>query len=339
MYPKKAARKATATLAALLLAVVPVAAADELGDLWGDDSDVWDQGDWSYESPDETVSLRGSIGALGIEAREYVFNLAGSDDVLSLLIWQSLAPTASAEIKVTLPDDWTVKARARAALFGDSYMEDYDWLLPFRPSFAPGDWTHRSRHPNTILDWYLDGSLAIGKNVIVEPGITVNLNGGLKYTDVQWTARGGDFTYSIFGFRDTTGNFADVPGITYRQQLPVIFAGLDVGATDGQWTYNVDAKAGMTLFGLATDHHWLRDLRFLDRIKPTPMVSLHASVGYDFTDNFGVFLEGGIEKTFLGRADTEYYDIPSGTHLGTAADIGGAELGTISLSAGLEGSF
>jgi outer membrane protease len=338
MDAQKAALRGSVAIAALLLLALPATAGDMYGEMFGED-DSWNSGEWEYESEDETVSLRGSIGALGIEAKEYVFNLAGSSDVLSLLTWQSAAPTATAEIKVTLPDHWTIKGRASAALFGDSYMEDYDWLLPYRPSFAPDDWTDRSRHPNTNLDWYLDGSLAVGKDVLIEPGIKVNLNGGLKYTDVQWTARGGDFTYSVGGFRDTTGTFPDVPGITYRQQLPVIFLGADVEATDGQWTYRADAKAGMTLFGLATDNHWMRDLRFLDYIEPTPMVSLHASAAYDFTDNFSGFIEGGIEKMLRGRADTAYYDIPTDTYLGTSPDVGGAELGTISLSAGLKGSF
>ena len=43
--------------------------------------------DWSYVSHDKTIVLRGGFGALGIQADEYVFNLAGSPDTTSHLIW------------------------------------------------------------------------------------------------------------------------------------------------------------------------------------------------------------------------------------------------------------
>jgi outer membrane protease len=328
IVPGRSSVGVRAVAAGLLLAGSPATAADFYGE------------NWSYESPDKTIELRGGFGAIGIEAREYVYNLSGSEDVLSLLIWQSVAPMATIDIKANLPDEWTIKARARAAIAGDSYMEDYDWLLPHRPSFAFDDWTDRSQHPNTNLDWYLDGSIAVGKNLIVEPNATLNLNGGIKYTDVQWTAIGGSHVYSDLAFRDDVGTFADEPGITYRQQLPVLFAGLDVEATDGQWTYSADAQAGVVLFGLATDHHWMRDLRFLDIIHPTPVFAASATATYDFSDNLGVFLSGSVEKLMLARADTDTYDIPTGAKLGgTAPNVAGAELGTITLSAGLKGSF
>lgn len=320
-----------ATTGALLALCPPALAGD---DFYGEN--------WDYESADGAVELRGGFGAVGIEAREYVFNLPGSEDVLSLLVWQSVAPMATIDVKANLPDDWTVRARGRAAIAGDSYMEDYDWLTPFRPSFAFDDWTDRSQHPNTNLDWYLDASLAVGKNLIVEPNATVNVNGGIKYTDVQWAAIGGSYVYSVGGFRDTAGTFPDEPGITYRQQLPTLFAGVDAEFTDGPWTYSADAQAGVVLFGLATDHHWMRTppLRFLDYLRPTPIFSASASASYEFSDNLDVFLSGSMEKMMLARADGEMYDITTGAKLGgTIPDATGAEFGSLSLAAGLKGSF
>jgi outer membrane protease len=303
---------------------------------------------FTYESDDNFIELRGGFGAIGIEAQEHVFVQAGSGNHLSLLVWQSVAPMATIGVDVNLPDDWTVKARARAAMSGDSYMQDYDWFGPDFINYSFDNWTHRSQHPNTNLDWYLDASIAIGRNLIVEPNAKLNLNGGLRYTDVQWSAVGGSFVYSDFtvdnpgnNFHAYTGNFADVPAITYRQQLPVLFAGLDAEVSDGELTYRAEAQAGMTFMGLATDHHWMRTppLRFLDHIKPTPVVALSASATYDFSDNLGAFVEGSVEKVFMGRADAETYDHTTGALLSRTADTGGAELGTISLSAGIKGSF
>lgn len=301
---------------------------------------------YAYVSPDETVQLRGSIGVLAIEAREHVFPFAGSSDNLSLLIWQGVAPMATGEVLVRLPGNWTVAGKLRAAISGDSYMEDYDWFGPDFVSYGFDDWTHRSQHPNTALEWYFDGSLAIGRDLVFEDNIRVNLNGGFKYTDVQWTAVGGSYVYSDTtvdnpgnNYHAYTGSFADEPAITYRQQIPTLFAGLDVEASENGWTYGASAKAGMTLFGVATDDHWMRvpPRRFVDLLKPAPMVSLSASAGYELSDNLGLFFEGAVEKVFLGRADTEIFD--GGSYVGTSIDTGGAELGTLSLSAGLKGSF
>lgn len=310
-------------------------------DLWQDGENLYGGEDYYYASPDRTVELRGSIGVIGLEAREHVFPTAGSTDNLSLLIWQSAAPMATGDVRVRLPDDWTVSGRLRAAISGTSYMEDYDWTGAHFVSYDFDDWTHRSQHPDTNLDWYFDGSLAVGRDVMVEDAVRVNLNGGFKYTDVQWTARGGSYVYSVGGFRDTNGNLADTPAITYRQQLPTLFAGLDIEAVENGWTYGVSAKGGMTLFGLATDQHWMRvpPLRFIDSLQPAPMLSFAASAGYDLSDNLGVFFEGTVEKVFLGRADTEIYNNDTDALIATAPDAAGAELASVGLSAGLKGSF
>jgi outer membrane protease len=324
------------SVAAMLAAVAPASAQDSFGK------------DWRYVSADKAVELRGGIGAIGIEAREHVFAGSGSTNNLSLLIWQSVAPMANVELEVHLPDQWTVRARATAALFGSSYMEDYDWFGPDFVSYNFDDWTHRSQHPNTRLDWYLDASLAVGRDVIVEPGARVNINGGLKYTDVQWTAIGGSYVYSDTttdnpgnNFRAYPGTLPDDPAITYRQQLPVLFAGIDVEVTDGQWTYEAGGQAGVALFGLATDHHWMRTppLRFIDYLMPAPMLGATATASYALSGGLDFFVSGSVEKVFLARGDTEVYNNTTGALSSASSDTAGAELGTISLAAGLKGSF
>lgn len=331
-------------IAAALPALIAAGPA-QAQDFWGDSLGTSSHNSFSVYSDDHMVELRGGFGATAIEAREYVYNLAGSKNLTSMLVWQSVAPMASVGIDVNLPDDWTLKARARAALSGDSYMEDYDWFGPDFVDYAFDNWTHRSQHPNTNLDWFLDASLSIGRNLIVEPNARLNLNGGFKYIDVQWSAVGGSYVYSDStvdnagnNFRAYSGNFADIPAITYRQKLPVLFAGLDGEVTDGQWTYRAEGQAGLTFMAATADNHWMRDLLFIDRMKPSAVLSGSASVAYDFSDNLGAFLEGSIQRVFDNRADTEIYDA-SGTLIGSFADSGGADLGTISLTAGIKGSF
>jgi outer membrane protease len=301
--------------------------------------------DYTYQTDDQSVTLRGSIGVMGIEAKEWVYASAGSPNVLSYLNWQSVAPLASGEIGLRLGDGWTAKAEFKAALGGDSNMEDYDWFGPDFVSYNFDDWTHRSISPNTNLDWYLDGTFALGLDLVDEPDYRVNFSGGVKYTDVQWTASGGTYDYSGFpggavvGFRGNSGTLPDGPGITYRQQLPSLFGGVDVeGGSDG-WNYAVSAKSGFTLMGFASDDHWLRSLHFVDMLQPAPMLSASANIGYDFTPNFGVFVQGGIEKVFLSRGDTDVTNTSTGAYQGRSLDTAGGELGTINLSAGLKGSF
>lgn len=303
--------------------------------------------EWAYLSDDtnESLQIRGSFGAIGIEAREYVFATPGSTNTASQLIWQSAAPLATIEFDFVSADDWTIAARARGALLGMSYMEDYDWFGPDFVSYDFDDWTHRSQHTNTHLDWYLDASFALGRNLVVEPHSTVNLNAGLKYTDVQWTAIGGDYVYSGFigdapgGFRDDTGSFADEPGITYRQQLPALFAGLNAEVTSGEWTFDTGLQAGVVLLGVATDHHWLRDLKFVDHLAPAPMLNLEAGATYNVSDNLGLHMSAAIEKVFMARANTDEYDIPTDDLLNTYSDSAGAEFGSVSVSAGVTGRF
>ena len=302
--------------------------------------------DWAYMPEDNaSFEIRGSLGAIGIEAREHVFAGSGSSDNVSLLIWQSAAPLATVEVDFVLPGNWTIAAEARGALMGVSYMEDYDWFGPDFVSYDFDDWTHRSQHSNTSLDWYFDGSLAVGHNVVVEPYAKVNVNAGLKYTDVQWAAVGGTYVYSGFdgdapgGFRDNVGSFADEPGITYRQQLPALFAGIDAEVEDGNWTYATGLQAGVVLMGAATDHHWMRDLKFVDYLYPAPMVNLEMAATYSVSDNVGLHVSAAIEKMFLARADTEVSEISTGTPDGSYGNGAGAELGTISLSAGVTGRF
>ena len=331
---------ALGVMTALTLCGLPAAtvAAD-----YTDDWNGWEveYGDPTFEavSHDSTVELRGGFGVLGIEAREHVFAASGSTNNASLLVWQSLAPMGTLELKASLPEDFTFKAGLRAAIAGYGYMEDYDWIGPHFVSYDADDWTHRSRHSNTHLDWYFDGSVAVGRDVMVDPVAKLNVNLGVRYTDVQWTAIGGEYVYSDAAFRDDVGTFPDEPGITYRQQLPVLFAGLDAEATEGPWTFEGGVQGGVALLGLATDDHWMRvpPRRFYDYLQPSPVLAASGRLTYDATENLGFYVAGSVEKFFLARANTEIYD--DGAYVGSFTNAAGAELLTVSASAGLKGAF
>lgn len=278
------------------------------------------------------------IGVLGLEAHEYVFAATGGDDHISFLNWQSLAPVLNAGMNVAMPQGWTFAANAQAALSGDSHMADYDWTGSYFVDYSFDNWTHRSLHPNTSLDFYFNGSAAIGYNVVADGETTVNLNAGFKYIDSQWTAYDGTAVYSVGGFRDTSFQISG-KGITYRQQFPTFFVGADSEMAQGDWTFSLGAKAGVTLGAQAIDNHWLRDLRFEDHFYPAPVLAASAGAEYDLSQKMSVFLKGTVDKVFVQRGDTDEFTISTGAYKRTTANSSGADLLAGTLTAGVKGSF
>ena len=296
--------------------------------------------DQTQADPNQNFVLRGSVGIAGITANEHVYYFTSGPENLSLLKWESTAPIASVDAKARFGDAWTLRGHIDAAISGDSTMTDYDWL-GFSPSLNFDDWDHRSISPNTSLDWYLNGSIAVGRDLPISDALTVNFNGGFKYTDVQWTAKGGTFIYSNAGFRDTTGTIPNVNAVRYRQQLPTVFLGADASVKDGPWSLDTTTKAGLVVYGLSTDDHYLRVPPFyiLDTLTTATMVSADARLGYDISDHLGGFIEGSYEKMFSGHVPSTYYYMSNNQAYLHSDQVGGAELDVWSLKAGLKGQF
>jgi outer membrane protease len=287
------------------------------------------------ESADRSVTLSGGIGVLAIESREYVYRSAGSSDLLSLLIWQSTAPLLTTSLDVQLPSNWSFTASANVALAGNSHMEDYDWLLPIAGTPDMSNWSHQSVHPDTALDWYFNGSVQAAYTFEHDAGPDIRVFGGLEYTDVQWTGYGGTFNYA-----GVTGTFGPGRVITYRQQFPALMTGANAIFESGDWVFDVGAKAGVTFGAKATDDHWLRDIRFIENVYLAPVLGASAKATYAVSDNLDFFVGGQVDRIFLGRSDTNMFNIPTGAPLGgTAFDASGADLISANMKVGLSGSF
>lgn len=295
--------------------------------------------DQSAADPNSNFVLRGSVGIVSISALEKVYAFSTGEDYLSLLTWDSLAPIATGDLKVRFFDGWTLRGRIDAAIAGESNMVDYDWTS-FSPSHAMNDWDQRSISPNTSLDWYLDGELALGRDLPINEALTVNVNGGLSYTDVEWTANGGTYIYSnpTDGFRGDIGTLPDGPGIRYRQQLPAVFAGIDATVDDGPWNLEAGARVGMTFMASDVDHHYLRHIVFTDDLSLAQIYSANAKLGYDISDHLGAFIEADYSRMISGRGDETALDTNTGVATHYPGAIGG-ELQVASLKAGLKGRF
>jgi omptin len=281
-------------------------------------------------SADGTVVFRGSYGITAIEANELVY--VGRNKV-SQLIWQSQAvSTFTADVKVDL-DPFFLRATGTIGTGGDGHMRDYDWFIPDAP------WTHRSVHPDTRLTYYFAGTIETGHEVFSRDGTSVSLGGGVKYTDVKWSGWGGSYIYSGSGFRDLKGKFPDDDRvISYRQQWPVPFLGVNVSHSAGPWTFTGAFQGGMAIDGKATDDHWLRDLRFIDHVDTTPAVMISASAEYEFRAATAFYLSGAVDKIYRGRADTDMIDKISGQRA-RFPDGAGADFMSMTISLGLRGRF
>jgi len=297
--------------------------------------------DQSQADPGQNFVLRGGIGYGGITAHEHVYAGSSGAQNLSLLVWESTAPTANVDVKVRLPDAWTLRGHIDAAMLGDSTMTDYDWAGPYFAGYEPNNWTHRSISPNTSLDWYLKGDVAFGRDLPITDMLTVNVNGGIGYTDVQWTAMGGTFVYSTGGFRDDVGTLPGGPGVRYRQQLPTVFAGFDTFLNDGPWSMEAGAKAGLILYGQSVDHHYLRSppMYVTDNLTFGQVLSADVKLDYNITDHLGLYVAGSYDKMFAGHTMTDYRQISNNALLIHSDNIGGAELDAWSVTGGVKGYF
>ena len=292
--------------------------------------------DPSAADPNENFALRGSIGVASITANEKVFASTTGEALVSRLDWTSQAPIASLDARARFGDGWTLRGHLDAAAGGDSSMTDYDWLA----GYSEANWTHRSISPNTSLDWYLNGSAAVGRDFPINDAFSVNVNGGLKYSDMQWTAVGGSFIYSTGGgFRNDIGTFADSPVIRFHVRLPVAFAGVDTSIKDGRWSLDTTAKYGLTFLASDTDYHYLRDLRFEDQLNWAQDFTADARVGYAFNDHLSAFLEGSYERLLSGHGDTDQYLISTGAQTAHFTKDAGIDLQVATIKAGLKGNF
>jgi outer membrane protease len=282
----------------------------------------------------ERLRIKLEPGLLLMEANELVYN---GNFTVSRLIWQSMAPVLRGSIAASFDHGFSVEVEGSVAGYGRSYMEDYDWL---GGDDTPGNWTDRSQHPDTRLDHYASGSLALAYELSRTSDAVVRMHGGFKYTDLQWSAYGGSYVYSSGGFRDDVGDFPDDElSITYRQQIPEVFVGVDGEQRYGNVRLGGLLRGGLTFNSVMTDDHWMRNLRFYDHVKPAPTVALGADVGFALGPMAELFLAARYDRVFEQRADSHTHDGTTGERLSIVSDGGGGDLRQATLTLGLKGQF
>ena len=288
-------------------------------------------------STDGAFWVSGGVGVMSIEAHEHVYL---GDDKASQLDWNTdgiALYTLSAG--ADLGGDWHIKGTVDLGLGGDGHMVDYDWVPGAFIDQSMDGWSDRSIHPDTRLNYYVSGTLELGRTVFTDDRSTVSVGGGVKYTEVNWDAFGGSYIYSNGGVRNDVGDIpADVKGISYQQKIPTIFLGVDGSTRVDRLTLSGGVKGGLTPGIEDKDDHWLNSVRVFGDMYPAPVLMLNAALDYELTETASISVAGTYEHVFPTRGDTNSIDTTTGVAT-LYPNAAGASLQTMSLQLGFRGRF
>ncbi len=290
--------------------------------------------DGSLSGGSGNVTYFAGVGIANIKAGEYVYE---GDYKVSQLDWESKGvKTGTIGAQMELGYNWRIKGQIDVGLGGNGYMEDRDWMDP-----SNSDWTDQSLHDDTKLDRYINLLIEADRAVIDNGSSRVGLGGGIGYTNVKWTARGGSYIYSSSNssLYDTVGNFPDgEKGITYEQRIPTLFVSANAEQQIGKFKLSGRLRGGASLGMKGVDDHWMRDLRFTDEMKIAPMMGAAISADYQFMPSTAIYLAGDFQKIFKTRGDTKERDTVSGA-TASYEDSAAAEYQSLTISAGVKGTF
>lgn len=279
-----------------------------------------------------SVRYFAGIGMANIKAGEYVYS---GDYKVSQLDWESKGvKTGSIGAEVDIGYAWKLKGRVDVGLGGDGFMEDRDWL-----DTSYSGWTDQSLHPDTDLDRYVNVLLEAERALVDTSATRLGVGGGVGYTNVKWTARGGSYIYTDVTLHDTVGNFADgEKGITYEQRIPTLFLSANAEQKVGAFTVSGVLRGGASVGYKDVDDHWMRDLHFIERMNLAPMMGATVTADYQLLPSATVYVAGDFQKIFKTRGDMERRNTATGV-VTYFDDSAAADYESVTISAGIKGAF
>lgn len=227
-------------------------------------------------------SARLSLSLANVDADELVYEMDGRR--LSELNWSAKnVPMLGLGVSVT-PIRW-LKLNldySQNLTAGDGDMLNRDWVVPGL------DWTHQSTHPSTELQRVQ--SLDVNAEMaFLQWHRTLFLAAiGYRWDSLEWESRGGRFTYSWSGFRDTAGSIPEVASINYEQDFHAPYLALRVRHDWKQWTVNGRVQWSPFVSAKAKDVHHLRTLQIKDSFEHTTLYGLGLSVSHFPSSNLEI---------------------------------------------------
>jgi outer membrane protease len=293
-------------------------------------SGLSDEAGWQ----DENLSFGLSGGWLTGQSHELVYE---DGEKISELIWDlDHAFVLNADFSFRLLPALRLNAGASFGGHIDSHMEDYDWL---GLDYGVTDWTDRSTHEDTELDYFTRVDLNLQYDFLRMPVLTLGGLLGARVTGIQWSAYGGDYVYTsdpATSFRDEIGSFTDGEiGITYEQAWLVPYIGIAASLDMGDLRISASAVGSPLAYGTDDDVHWLRDLNFLDDLEPTNFLGAAAELTYRYGPQYQFFVNATAERYFRTSGDTTLIDITSGASAYYGGDVSGADHENFQISVGM----
>jgi outer membrane protease len=289
------------------------------------------------QSLDGKIRLSGSVGLMNIEANEIVYT---RNRELSHLIWESKGVTVfNSRLDMDATKDWTLSVSGNFGIGGDGHMVDYDWISPYYTSTDTNGWSDRSIHPDTRLDHYFKADVQARRAMWSDDANDIGMSGGVQYTQVQWTAWGGSYLYSVGGARNSPGTISDSSkAITFKQMTPVVYVGFDAKHISGAWTFSGNLQGGLTIGASAVDNHWLRNLEFTDNYQIAPIISATIGAEYQWSAQTSLYASARFDRVMTAHGNT----VQTNTSTGVSswfADSAGGDLVSANLSLGLKARF
>ena len=275
---------------------------------------------------DSPVKFTAGLGAgyLSGDATELVYWPEAGNHKASELTWEIdnlFMFNVNAEISI---HDW-VKVKLDTwfkVTDGEGTLDDYDWQI------VGGDWTDWSHHEDTdVSEAYmvdLSGEFAFYRSENAAFSAIL----GYKADHFGWEARGGDYIYSVSGFRNSQGSFPDgLTGISYDQTYYSFYLGVGTELQFSKFKTEARLIYAPYVYGEATDNHHLRNLvthETFDEFGDGNLLAIDISGSYFFTEQFslGIGLRYQSYSTMTGDADWHYrnYGVVVSTDDGVGMD-------------------
>jgi len=253
----------------------------------------------AYSSERFTLGLQ--TGLANGTAHELVYF---GNHKLSELIWDiKNVFMVEGNVSALLVPSWGLRLNASVSSMvnkQDSTMDDYDWFI------IGADWTHWSHHGNTTLERALTFDVNLSKSLYSDKSGAFQLNGelGFKRDNWRWSASGGSFIYSVAGFRDTTGVFANIPVISYEQTINTPYIGASASYREENFSLFFAVSGSPFVYAEAVDHHYLRNLVFTDTFSSGRMVNVDLSYAYHMTKALSFGIAYAYQNYDMNRGDT-----------------------------------
>lgn len=292
-----------------------------------------ENGPYAVNFSADSITVSTSLGWLGGESREYVYD-PDTGRKISELNWKIRnAPIIKGDISWD-PLFWlTLNAKGWTTLASSgSGMDDYDWK-----DQNQSHWTHWSNSPDTHLNYANEFDINARAWLLKQPDYKVGAVVGYQQTRFSWTAFGGHYQY------DNGRVIGDFPRgeriIGYKQRFSMPYLGLAGGYRYRDIEFNALLKFSPWVEARDNDEHYRRHLTFRDNTSRSNYYSASVDAGYYITPDTKVFTEFTWSKYSQGKGGAQVIDRVSGESGYVGGDVAGIENKNYSLAAGLQYRF